>query len=184
MSGDSQLTTYDSALTVYSGPNGCSEIAAPPTTGRRSSTTTRWPARARYAAATSPLCPPPTITASYLLVPLTQVPPPTPRCHAHAAAARSPESITDDPLRKKSELVTDLRHQTREPPMEVRVEQRVPNEGHDVEDRVRDDEWGHAAAPPVVRREHDAHHRVAGKRTEALVKVVRAANQRRQCDRD
>ena len=36
MSGGSRLTTYDSEVTVKSGPNGCSDTAAPPTTGRRS----------------------------------------------------------------------------------------------------------------------------------------------------
>ena len=51
-------------MTVKSGPNGCSLTAAPPGTSRRSHTTVSSPARARYAAATSPLCPPPTTTAS------------------------------------------------------------------------------------------------------------------------
>ena len=40
------------------------DTAAPPTSSSRSSTRTRRPARARYPAATSPLCPPPTTTAS------------------------------------------------------------------------------------------------------------------------
>ena len=44
--------------------NGCSLTAAPPTTGRRSRTTVRSPARARYPAATRPLEPPPTTIAS------------------------------------------------------------------------------------------------------------------------
>ena len=51
-------------MTVKSGPNGCSLTAAPPGTSRRSHTTVSSPARARYAAATSPLCPPPTTTTS------------------------------------------------------------------------------------------------------------------------
>ncbi len=42
-----------------------SVTAAPPTMCRRSSTTTFFPARARYAAATRPLCPPPMMIASY-----------------------------------------------------------------------------------------------------------------------
>src|SRR5690349_21129952 len=59
-----RLTTYDSAVTLYPGPNGCSVIAAPPTSGRRSSTVTRAPRRARRPAATRPLWPPPTTTTS------------------------------------------------------------------------------------------------------------------------
>ena len=42
--------------------------ARSPRTWRRSSTSTFLPARARYAAFTSPLCPPPITTTSYLLV--------------------------------------------------------------------------------------------------------------------
>src|SRR5262249_18800034 len=49
---------------VNPGPNGCSLTAAPPTTPRRSHTSMSSPLRARYAAATSPLCPPPTTTTS------------------------------------------------------------------------------------------------------------------------
>jgi choline dehydrogenase-like flavoprotein len=41
-----------------------SVVAAPPVLGRASSTSVRAPERARYAAATRPLCPPPTMTAS------------------------------------------------------------------------------------------------------------------------
>src|SRR5437870_4034880 len=39
-------------------------VHAPPTRSRRSTTSTRRPARARYAAAVSPLCPAPTTTTS------------------------------------------------------------------------------------------------------------------------
>ena len=42
-----------------------SVTAAPPTMWRRSSTSTFFPARARYAALTSPLWPPPITTTSY-----------------------------------------------------------------------------------------------------------------------
>jgi hypothetical protein len=63
ISGRSSETTYDATLKRKPG-NTSSVTAAPPRTWRRSSTTTLSPARARYAAATSPLCPPPTITAS------------------------------------------------------------------------------------------------------------------------
>src|SRR5262245_26854120 len=45
--------------------NTSSVTAAPPSTCRRSSTSTFRPARARYAAAVSPLCPPPMTMASY-----------------------------------------------------------------------------------------------------------------------
>src|SRR5206468_9559942 len=60
--GGMRLTTYDSAVTVKSGPHGCSEIAAPPTTSRRSSTVTLAPRLARRPAATRPLWPPPITT--------------------------------------------------------------------------------------------------------------------------
>src|SRR5678815_3742951 len=46
--------------------NTSSVMAAPPTRSRRSSTTTLRPARARYAAHTRPLCPPPMMMASKL----------------------------------------------------------------------------------------------------------------------
>src|SRR3954470_23417631 len=59
-----RLTTYDNAVTVKSGPQGCSETAAPPTTSRRSSTVTRAPRLASSPAATNPLCPPPITTTS------------------------------------------------------------------------------------------------------------------------
>src|SRR4051812_4810355 len=62
--GGMRLTTYDSAVTVKSGPQGCSETAAPPTTSRRSSAVTRAPRFASSPAATNPLCPPPITTTS------------------------------------------------------------------------------------------------------------------------
>ena len=65
MASGIRLITYDSDVTLKSGPQGCSVIAAPPTTGRDSSTVVRSPALARNAAATRPLWPPPTITASH-----------------------------------------------------------------------------------------------------------------------
>jgi len=50
---------------AYLKPEKTSSVtAAPPSTWRRSSTSTRRPALARYAAATSPLCPPPTMMTS------------------------------------------------------------------------------------------------------------------------
>src|SRR3954471_8287396 len=60
--GGIKLTTYESAVTVKSGPHGCSDTAAPPTTSRRSSTVTRAPRLASSPAATRPLWPPPTTT--------------------------------------------------------------------------------------------------------------------------
>ena len=62
--GGIRLTTYDSDVTLKSGPHGISVTAAPPVVSRASSTTVRSPARARYAAATRPLWPPPTTIAS------------------------------------------------------------------------------------------------------------------------
>ena len=47
MSGGSRDSTYDSDVTVYSGPNGCSLTDAPPMTPRRSRTSVSSPARAR-----------------------------------------------------------------------------------------------------------------------------------------
>src|SRR4051794_33387761 len=55
-----RLTTYDSALILNAGPQGCSVVAAPPTLARRSSTVTRAPCFASRPAATRPLWPPPT----------------------------------------------------------------------------------------------------------------------------
>src|SRR5690349_1232375 len=62
MAGGIRLTTYDKAVTVKSGPQGCSDTAAPPTTSRRSSTVTRAPRLASRPAATRPLWPPPMTT--------------------------------------------------------------------------------------------------------------------------
>ena len=50
MASGMRLITYDSDVTLKSGPQGCSVIAAPPTTGRDSSTVVRSPALARNAA--------------------------------------------------------------------------------------------------------------------------------------
>ena len=65
-----RLITYDSRVTDRCGASGhgCSVVAAPPSVLRPSSTTVRAPERARYAAATRPLWPPPTTIASYELV--------------------------------------------------------------------------------------------------------------------
>ena len=57
------LTTYEKTENLKPGKTS-SVTAAPPTRGRRSSTSTLRPARARYAAATSALWPAPTSTAS------------------------------------------------------------------------------------------------------------------------
>ncbi len=65
MASGIRLITYESEVTLKSGPHGCSVMAAPPTSGRDSSTAVRSPALARNAAATRPLWPPPTITASH-----------------------------------------------------------------------------------------------------------------------
>src|SRR3984893_7029182 len=65
MRAGSRLTRYayrDSRASTPS--NTCADTAAPPTCGSRSSSRTRRPARPRHAAATRPLCPPPTMTAS------------------------------------------------------------------------------------------------------------------------
>ena len=56
--------TATSAPPVLSG-NGSSIVHAPPTRSRVSSTSTRFPARARYAAHARPLCPAPTTTTSH-----------------------------------------------------------------------------------------------------------------------
>src|SRR5271156_4955748 len=61
----SRLTRYAYRERRASTPlNTRADPAAPPTCGSRSSSSTRRPARPRYAAATRPLCPPPTMTAS------------------------------------------------------------------------------------------------------------------------
>src|SRR5271163_4484474 len=65
MRAGSRLTRYAYRDSRASTPlNTCADTAAPPTCGSRSSSSTRRPAWARYAAATRPLCPPPTMTAS------------------------------------------------------------------------------------------------------------------------
>src|ERR1700677_2684049 len=61
-----KLVRYAAVETRYPGQTS-SVTAQPPTNPRRSSTRTLRPARARYAAATSPLWPPPTTTASYFI---------------------------------------------------------------------------------------------------------------------
>src|SRR5260370_42694118 len=68
MVGGIRLITYDSRVTRNSGASGhgASAVAAPPARGLASSTTVLAPERARYAAATSPLCPPPTTMAPYV----------------------------------------------------------------------------------------------------------------------
>ena len=65
MRAGSRLTRYEYRDSRASTPSKiCDDTAAPPTCCSRSSSRTRRPARARYAAATRPLCPPPTMTAS------------------------------------------------------------------------------------------------------------------------
>ena len=67
ISGRSSDTTYEQ--TEYLKPGKISSVtAAPPSTCRRSSTSTRLPARARYAALTRPLWPPPMTMTSYCLL--------------------------------------------------------------------------------------------------------------------
>jgi len=67
MAGGIRLMTYERRVTRNCGASGqgASVVAAPPVLPRASSTSVRAPDRARYAAATSPLCPPPTTIASY-----------------------------------------------------------------------------------------------------------------------
>src|SRR5215471_15011807 len=64
ISGRSSDTTYEQTENLKPG-NTSSVTAAPPSTWRRSSTSTLRPARARYAAAVRPLWPPPMTIASY-----------------------------------------------------------------------------------------------------------------------
>src|SRR6185312_14312705 len=65
ISGRSRLFTYAAVETLK--PGQISSVThAPPTTSRRSSTSTRRPARARYAAVTRPLCPAPMMITSYI----------------------------------------------------------------------------------------------------------------------
>ena len=61
--GRSRLCTYAAVETLKPGQSS-SVTQAPPTNSRRSRTSTRRPARARYAAVTNPLCPAPTTRMS------------------------------------------------------------------------------------------------------------------------
>src|SRR6266849_8520552 len=72
ISGRSRETTYEHTENRKPG-NTSSVTAAPPRTWRRSSTSTIRPARARYAAAVRPLCPPPITIASYFIRDVTSV---------------------------------------------------------------------------------------------------------------
>ena len=81
---------------------------------------------------------------------------------ARACPSTSPQSLTS--RRVASE-------QARPP----RDGQRVPDERHDVENRMSDDERHRASPAPVAPAEHDAHRGVADERPEALVQVVAAA---------
>ncbi len=66
MLGGMRLITYDNVVTLMSGRSGQGLMvsAAPPVLCRASSTAVRAPNLARYAAATSPLWPPPITIAS------------------------------------------------------------------------------------------------------------------------
>src|SRR3954463_13891827 len=66
ISGRSSETTYEQTENLNPGKTS-SVTAAPPSTCRRSSTRTFFPARARYAAWVRPLCPPPITIALYVL---------------------------------------------------------------------------------------------------------------------
>ena len=66
ISGRSSETTYEQTENLNPGKIS-SVTAAPPSTCRRSSTSTLRPARARYAAHVSPLCPPPMTITSYFI---------------------------------------------------------------------------------------------------------------------
>src|SRR5712691_3824768 len=72
ISGRNSETTYEQTEKRKPG-NTSSVTAAPPRTWRRSSTSTIRPARARYAAAVRPLCPPPITMASYFIRDVTSV---------------------------------------------------------------------------------------------------------------
>ena len=65
--GGIRLITYESRVTDRCGASGqgCSVVAAPPVVPRALEHDGARPGRARYAAATRPLCPPPTTMASY-----------------------------------------------------------------------------------------------------------------------
>src|SRR5688500_8399458 len=62
--GCRRLITYENVEALKPGANS-SVTAAPPMTGRRSSTSVFLPALARYAPQVRPLCPPPMMMASY-----------------------------------------------------------------------------------------------------------------------
>src|SRR5258707_15248938 len=66
--GGTRLIREGSGVTLTWGASGqgASVVGAPPVLCLASSTTVLAPDRARYAAATSPLCPPPTTIASYV----------------------------------------------------------------------------------------------------------------------
>src|SRR5689334_15010357 len=70
ISGRSSDTTYEQTENLNPGKTS-SVTAAPPRTCRRSRTITFFPARARYAADVSPLCPPPITIASYFICQLS-----------------------------------------------------------------------------------------------------------------
>src|SRR6478735_7112763 len=62
-------------------------------------------------------------------------------------------------------------------PVDVGGQQRVADEGEDVDDAVRGDQWGHPLEPQEVPAEDQPHGDVAGERAEALIEVVRATDQ-------
>src|SRR3954452_7911040 len=69
----SRLTRYEYRESCASTPgNAWADTAAPPNWSSLSSTITRLPAWARYAAAVSPLCPPPMMATSYRAGALTR----------------------------------------------------------------------------------------------------------------
>src|SRR5438270_5812052 len=80
-----RLITYEYVVTLNSGASGHGWLvsAAPPVLCLASRTTVLAPARARYAPATRPLCPPPMTTASYTFgtSTLQRTRPPAP-CHS------------------------------------------------------------------------------------------------------
>src|ERR1700733_1537434 len=68
-------------------------------------------------------------------------------------------------------------------PGHVAGQQRVADEGHRVDQRVRDDQRRHPAPPAVEVAEDDAHGGVADEPARALVEVVGAADHRADGDR-
>src|SRR5437762_7001283 len=94
ISGRNSDTTYEQTENLKPGKTS-SVTAAPPSTCLRSSTRTFLPARARYAAFTRPLCPPPITTASYLELmippgPCVVRPLLIPRSEEHTSELQSP----------------------------------------------------------------------------------------------